>query len=162
MIRFALAFICLCASVQAEPTLRAEGATRWQLDTPWFGGWSGIEIGAQGTQMTVISDRGQLTVAALQRAGGRITGVAVQSSTHMGRADGGRLRKLASDAEGLAIADDGTAYVSFEQRHRIMRVDLASGRTFDRIDLPFKNTLGTDSTWRLSTSSWKRAPSIAT
>lgn len=142
MIRLAVVLICLCASVQAEPKLRSEGATRWQLDASWFGGWSGIEVGAQGAQMTVINDRGQMVVASLQRTNGRISGVAVQSTTHMGRPSGGRLRKKASDAEGLAIASDGTAYVSFEHRHRIMRADTSNGRTFGKIALPFQNTLG--------------------
>ncbi len=86
-----------------------------QLDAPWFGGWSGIEIGAQGAQMTVINDRGQLVTASLQRANGRISGVGVQSVTALGKAVGGRLGKKASDAEGIAIANDGTAFVSFEQ-----------------------------------------------
>lgn len=142
MIRFALAFICLGASLQAEPSLRSDGATRWQLDAPWFGGWSGIEVGAQGREMTVINDRGQVVVAALQRSNGQITGIAVQSTTHLGRPGGGKLRKKASDAEGLAIADDGSMYVSFEHRHRIMQADRTNGRTFGRIPLPFDNTLG--------------------
>ncbi|MEH6644414.1 esterase-like activity of phytase family protein [Sulfitobacter sp.] len=141
MIRLALALICLCGSVLAEPSLHANGAPRWQLDASWFGGWSGIEIGTQGAQMTVINDRGQLVTASLQRANGRISGVGVQRVTALGKAAGERLGKKASDAEGIAIADDGTAFVSFEHRHRIMQVDLSSGRTFKRIVLPFQNKM---------------------
>ena len=142
LIRFALAFLCLCGGAQAEPSLRSEGAIRWQVDAPWFGGWSGIEVGAQGRQMTVINDRGQMVVAALQRVRGEITAVAVHSTSHMGRPGGGKVRKKASDAEGLAIANDGSTYISFEHRHRIMQADRASGRTFGRIALPFQNSLG--------------------
>ncbi len=145
MIRLALALICLCGSVLAEPTLRSNGTMRWQLDAPWFGGWSGIEVGAEGTEMTVISDRGQILEASLQRSDGRLTGVRVLSNKRLGRSSGGRLRKKASDAEGLAIIGDNLAYVSFEHRHRIMRVDLATGRTYDRIKLPFENTMGDNS-----------------
>jgi hypothetical protein len=144
LIRFALAFICLCGGVQAEPALRLEGATRWQLDAPWFGGWSGIEIGAEGRQMTVISDKGQLVVAAVQRVNGRITGIAVQSAKPMGNPAGKQLRNKGTDAEGLAIGNDGTAYVSFEHRHRIMQIDLSNGRTFGKIDVPFKKLLGSN------------------
>lgn len=126
----------------AEPSLKANGTLRWQIDAPWFGGWSGIEVGADGAEMTVISDRGQILEASLQRSNGRLTGVAVLRNKRLGKSSGGRLRKKASDAEGLAIIGDNLAYVSFEHRHRIMRVDLATGRTFDRINLPFQNTMG--------------------
>lgn len=118
---------------------------RWELEAPWFGGWSGIEMDAEGSRMTVINDRGHMVHAALRRSNGDITGVAVQSVIQLGRPNGGRLRKRASDSEGLAIADDGSAYISFEHRHRIMQVDLANGRTFGRIPLPFDDTLGPNS-----------------
>lgn len=118
---------------------------RWELDAPWFGGWSGIEIADKGNLMTVINDRGQMVHAALRRSGGQITGVAVQTVLQLGRPDGSPLRKKAGDSEGLAIANDGSAFISFEHRHRIMQVDLASGRSFGRIPLPFDNTLGPNS-----------------
>lgn len=145
MIRFALVFICLCNGVQAEPSLRAEGSARWQLDAAWFGGWSGIEMAAEGSRMTVINDRGQMVHAALRREYGKITDVAVQSRVRL-RAPGGRnLHGKDSDSEGLAIADDGSAYISFEHSHRIVQVDLASGRTFESVSLPFDDTLGANS-----------------
>lgn len=115
---------------------------RWQLDAPWFGGWSGIEIRNQGAEMVVISDRGNLLEAQLRRSDGKLTGIGVQSVKRLSKSSGGRLRKKASDAEGLAIADDGTAYISFEHRHRIMEVDRETGRIRGRINLPFQNTLG--------------------
>lgn len=142
LIRLALALACLCGSAFAEPSLHANGVVRWQLDAPWFGGWSGIEVTAQGTQMTVISDRGKILDAVLRRSNGRITGIGVKSVSRLSKTSVGTLRKKASDAEGLAIMAGGTAYVSFEHRHRIMRVDLETGRTRDRINLPFRNTMG--------------------
>lgn len=99
-------------------------------------------MSGDGQQMTVISDRGQLVRAVVNRSGGRITGVAVQDSKRLGRASGGRLRKKASDAEGLAIGQNGQAYVSFEHRHRIMQTNTQTGRTSGKIGLPFENTLG--------------------
>ncbi|MCX7565746.1 esterase-like activity of phytase family protein [Sulfitobacter sp. F26169L] len=115
---------------------------RWQLDAPWFGGWSGIEVTDHGARMTVISDFGYILNASMNRASGKLDGVAVQNVSRLGRSSGRPLRKKASDAEGLAISDDGTAYVSFEHRHRIMQVDPDTGRTSGRIALPFQNTLG--------------------
>jgi hypothetical protein len=140
-----MVIICLCASVQAEPSLKQNGALRWERPEPWFGGWSGIEITDNGSQMTVISDRGQVTQTRLQRSNGRISGIGVLSSKRLGKSAGGPLHKKANDAEGLAIASDGTAFVSFEHRHRIMRTNLATGLTGGRIELPFKNAMGDNS-----------------
>jgi hypothetical protein len=142
LIRLALALFCLCSGAQAETTLKFSGAMRWELDAPWFGGWSGIEVRDQGTRMTIVSDRGELVDAVLQRSGGQLTGIGVQSRTGLKNAKGVRLDKRVGDAEGLAIGADGTPYLSFEHRHRIMQVDLSTGRTGGRIDLPFKDMLG--------------------
>jgi hypothetical protein len=145
LIRLTLALICLCGNVVAEPSLRLNGVMRWQLDAPWFGGWSGIEITDQGNGMTVVSDRGHLVDASLQRATGQLSGISVRSSNRLTNASGVRMGKRASDAEGLAIAPDGTAYLSFEHRHRIMQLDLGTGRTSGKIGLPFANQLGQNS-----------------
>ncbi|MEP1767115.1 MAG: esterase-like activity of phytase family protein [Sulfitobacter sp.] len=142
MIRFALALICLCSTATAQPSLKAGNSLRWELDAPWFGGWSGIEVTERGAQLTVISDRGQLVRGLMNRNNGKLAGVTLQSSEHLGRATGGRVRKKASDAEGLAISNTGRAHISFEHHHRIMRTDIATARTRGRIALPFQNTLG--------------------
>lgn len=110
-------------------------------DAPWFGGWSGIEVEAQGTRMTVISDRGHLVRATLRRTDGRITGIGINHAVAVKSPEGQHLRKLDVDAEGLAIGADGSAFISFEHSHRIMQVDLSMGRTFNHIALPFRNTL---------------------
>ncbi len=142
MIRIILAALLACGAAQAEPTLRAEGVTFWQQDAPWFGGWSGIEITDAGRRMTVINDRGQLLEAQLRRAEGQITGIAILNRTWVGGTGGKRLPKKASDAEGMAIGQDGRAYISFEHDHRIAQTDLQSGRTLKRIDLDFAPKLG--------------------
>lgn len=128
--------------MQAKPSLQPNGALRWELPDPWFGGWSGIEVTAQGSQMTVISDRGQLAQATLKRSDGRISGVEVHNTKRLGGPSGEGLSKKANDAEGLAIADNGNAFVSFEHHHRIMRTDVGTGRTSAPINLPFENTMG--------------------
>ena len=145
MIRLALALICLCGTALADPSLRPNGTWRWKIDAPWFGGWSGIEVRANGTEMTVVSDRGQLVDADIRRKDGRIVGVDVHSSIRLNKSSGGRLRKKASDAEALAFLEGGSAFISFEHRHRIMQLDLESGRTRGRIKLPFVNEMGGNS-----------------
>jgi hypothetical protein len=142
LIRLALAVMCLCGSAQAEILLRQNGVMRWERDAPWFGGWSGIEISAQGTQMTVISDRGQIAEATLERSGGQLSGARITSNNALSGPEGAPLRRFAADAEGLAIAEDGRAFISFEHQHRIMEVDRATGRTSGRINLPFRAALG--------------------
>jgi hypothetical protein len=132
----------LCGSAVAEPSLEHNGTMRWKIDAPWFGGWSGLEISNGGTRMSVISDRGRLLNAVLERSSGRLTGVGVINETRLNSASGARLRKKNSDVEGIAIDSDGTAFVSFEHRHRIMEIDLQNGRTTNQIKLPFANALG--------------------
>ncbi|MEQ6203086.1 esterase-like activity of phytase family protein [Sulfitobacter sp. HNIBRBA2951] len=129
----------------ADPKLRKNGVMRWKIDAPWFGGFSGIEITGYGTEMTVISDRGQLVEATLQRKRGKIDSVYVDTSRRLSKSSGGRLRKKASDAEGLAIDAQGRTHISFEHRHRIMATNLDNGRTRGQINLPFKNEVGPNS-----------------
>lgn len=145
MIRLALALICLGGTVLAEPSLRPNGVMRWEIRAPWFGGWSGIEVTDQGRRMIVVSDRGQLTDATMERADNRLTGITLGGSRRLSDPSGARLAKLANDAEGLAVAPDGTVFVSFEHRHRIMQADPDTGRTSSRIDIPFADTLAPNS-----------------
>jgi len=135
-------FICLCSTAAAQVSLTENTVYLWEIDAPWFGGWSGVEVTDHGTKLTVISDRGHLAQARMNRTDGVLTSVTVQTQTPLGRAAGGKIRKTASDAEGLAISEQGRAFVSFEHHHRVMRTDTKSGRTSDRIALPFQNTLG--------------------
>ena len=96
-------------------------------------------------EITVVSDRGQLVDADIRSKDGRIIGVDVHSSIRLNKSSGGRLRKKASDAEALAFLEGGSAFISFEHRHRIMQLDLESGRTRGRIKLPFVNEMGDNS-----------------
>lgn len=115
---------------------------RWKIDAPWFGGWSAIEVTGNGTEMTAISDRGHLVEATLVRTNGRVNSVIIDRTLRLANAGGARLRNKSTDAEGLAIAANGRAYVSFEHRHRIMSANLSNGRTNKRIKLPFLDQLG--------------------
>jgi len=141
LIRLVLAFACLCGSAEADITLSLNGVFRWQQDAPWFGGWSGIEVGADGTQMTLISDRGQIIEADLSRTDGQVTDLHITKSTRLSHPDGRRLTGTDTDAEGLATGEDGRSFVSFEHRHRIMEVDRQTGRSFGQIKVPFEQTL---------------------
>lgn len=95
----------------------------WTDSDPGFGGFSGLELAEDGVTMTVLSDRGQLWEGRLERdAAGRITDVSVTARSHLLDSEGkplpvGRL----ADAEGLAVAPDGTLAISFEGLVRVAR-----------------------------------------
>jgi hypothetical protein len=99
------------------------GSHVWRLDDPAFGGFSGLELEADGLGFTTVSDRATLWTGQLQRDGeGRITGVTRLSGPHrLHDSTGKPLRGENADPEGLAIAPDGAIHLSFEGLHRVAR-----------------------------------------
>lgn len=86
----------------------------------WFGGFSGIEVLDGGTEAVVINDRAHLAHIAIQRDGGEIQGIDITGHTRL-RAESGRLLKdRIVDSEGLALREDGTAFISFEGKARVI------------------------------------------
>lgn len=116
-------------TVRAEPTLTVLSALTWTEDADWFGGLSGAEISPDGTMLTVVTDFGWLLTARLTRQNDALTAVKLVSSTRLKFATGRNLDGEARDAEGLAIALDGQAFVSFEHLHRVARLTPQDGRT---------------------------------
>lgn len=116
------ALVCVPAAAGHPAGVHLHSA-RWQIDEPWFGGWSGIDISADGTDMTVLSDEGVLLRTRITREDGRIAAIATSEPAHLKSAAGKRLKGAGADSEGLAIAGDGTIYVSFEGRTRVARYD---------------------------------------
>ncbi|QUJ76345.1 esterase-like activity of phytase family protein [Sulfitobacter albidus] len=130
-----LALICVLAATtaSAEPRLRFDGALPWRGSNDWFGGWSGIEVQESGTRAIIIGDRGHLLSVDMQRQSGALRGLTITRSTDIGAG----LPKKSTDAEGLAIGADGTAYVSFEHRHRVSQMDIVQGTLGQQWPLPF-------------------------
>jgi hypothetical protein len=100
------------------------GTLRLASPSPFFGGYSGLVLDKAGTQMLAVSDRGVWLSAKIAYRAGRMEKLV--------DAKVGRLRglnnapfkgKVFADAESLAIKQQGnvtgTAYVSFERKHRI-------------------------------------------
>ena len=104
----------------------------WRMDDPRFGGFSAIEVMPDGQGFVALSDRGAYTTGRFTRSpSGAIVGVTA-SPVALLRAEGDApLRTARSDSEGLAIAPDGTVFVSFEGVARVLR--------YDRIDGPAIN-----------------------
>jgi len=97
------------------------GSYRWNLDTPDFGGFSGLKISPDGTEFTTVSDGGIVGSGSFERAeNGEITGVAGYEFGPLKTSKGEPTEGYTNDAEGLAVREDGTLIVSFEGFHRIM------------------------------------------
>ena len=73
--------------------------------------------------MTVISDDAILLRARIERPDGSISAIHADQPQRLKSETGERLRRRLSDSEGLAIAQDGTIYVSFEGVARVARYD---------------------------------------
>ncbi|MGA0541032.1 esterase-like activity of phytase family protein [Neotabrizicola sp. VNH66] len=100
----------------------------WKSDDPRFGGFSGVELSEDGRQIVVLSDRGTWTRGTVSRDGlGRITGVELEPMQELRATGDAPLKKSRSDSEGIAMAPDGTLYVSFEGVARVLRYDRFGG-----------------------------------
>lgn len=135
----ALVALGACA---AEVTPRAEfvGRIDWPASAHGSGGFSGLEISADGIAFAAISDRGALVQGRLIRQDGRLIGVEQDPPQALTDAGGLPLTGARTDAEGLAVDDQGRFYVSFEGIHRIVAYDssmhgtvLERPRAFDRL-----------------------------
>lgn len=95
---------------------------RWAGSDPLFGGWSGLEVTDGGRHLFALSDRGAWVEAEITRDDqGRIEGISTGAVHVLNGIGTAPLPADSRDSEGLAIATDGTAYVSFEGPARVMR-----------------------------------------
>lgn len=104
----------------------------WRSENPRHGGFSGLEISDDGQEFTTISDRGSVVTGRLTRSNNteikRVSHAAY--SPLKGRIDP-VLKSPWQDAEGLAIAPNGQAFISFEGRHRLWRYPTLTGHAKD-------------------------------
>lgn len=104
------------------------GAFRWTSPDRQFGGWSGIEVSKDGTAFTALSDKGAYVQGRFQRdAAGAITGLAATQVTRLKSNTDAPLTGLRSDSEDLALAPDGSFYVSFEGVARVLHYQSIGG-----------------------------------
>ncbi|RDW13127.1 esterase-like activity of phytase family protein [Paracoccus thiocyanatus] len=116
-----------CAADPAPPRPRVDYVATyvWQMEDETFGGFSGIEISADGSRFTALSDRATIRWGSVQRdAQGRIRGLELSGRAHLRDSAGKPLKPgWQGDSEGLAIAPDGTIWISFEGLTRVARHD---------------------------------------
>ena len=112
----------LVSSADTPPAAGLLSEYHWKVRDLDFGGFSAIETDPDGMGFIVITDNGHVASARIQRDDSdRIVQIDLGPLKHLRNKDGSLLGPYASDAEGLAIAADGTAYVSFERVTRVAR-----------------------------------------
>ena len=114
------------ASGAVPQALDLVGSYTWHRgDQENFGGFSAIEVDADGRSFVSISDRGWIVRGTLLRdTDGRITGVeAGPVEVLLSARTGEPLPSYYSNAEGMAMAPDGRIYVSFEGYHRLSVIE---------------------------------------
>lgn len=114
--------LMLAASTGAQEPARAEfvQSYRWQIDDSAFGGLSGLELAPDGSEFVALSDRGTIWRGAIERdADGAIRSLRADPPVVLQNQSGRALRTGESDAEGLALATDGSVFISFEGLHRV-------------------------------------------
>lgn len=94
----------------------------WHFDSVNFGGFSGLDVAANGRDFLALTDRGGVVVGRLHRdpTSGKINDISANPVVLLRGTDGQTLGRLAYDSEGLARARVPTKgfYVSFEGDHR--------------------------------------------
>ncbi len=125
----ALALV-LVASGTAIPQRPADlvGSFVWRSSDPKFGGMSAIHVEADGTTFTVLSDAGAWTKGHLIRdVSGSVMAVKADPIMTLQRAPDEKPSKARIDAEGLAMAADGTFYISSEGPAMVRRYPALQG-----------------------------------
>lgn len=96
------------------------GTHVWSEGWQGFGGFSALELSENGAAFTILSDRALIVAGRFLRdASGAVTGVEVDGRERVLDPEGRRLPLLRGDSEGLAIAPDGTVFISLEGEVRV-------------------------------------------
>jgi hypothetical protein len=118
----AAAFLGLHATASPPLPDSFVGQLLWANADPRFGGLSAIEVSDDGTTFTAISDQSTLFTGHFQRArDGHIQQITDVTLTSLKGKDDQPLARNRNDSEGLAIAPDGTIYISQEGPARVLQ-----------------------------------------
>jgi hypothetical protein len=114
-----------------QPDKRRFGALEFRSglalasDYSSFGGLSGLAMLEGGARMLAVSDAGDWFSARVERREGLLSGLSDLRTAPMIGPKGELMRERRRyDAEGVTIAPDGFAYVSYERVHEVWRYDV--------------------------------------
>jgi hypothetical protein len=111
----AFAVLVGLASDQPPTPSGSDHVTTWHVAHPDFGGFSAIELTADGREFLALTDQGVVFAGTFKRhADGRIAAVDSEPPTDLLDENGIRLDEDRDDTEGLALWDHGGFMVSFE------------------------------------------------
>ncbi len=110
-----------------DPSAKSIGRLVWRggimmtADARHFGGWSDLQVAADGKSLTSISDEGAWLTATIEYDGDANLAGLVNARTGQLKGLDGRpiAHKIEADAEGLARLPDGSWLVAFERDHRL-------------------------------------------
>ena len=123
-----IAALCL-ATGAASPSDRSDtagflGSYLWFNDDERFGGVSALELSEDGSRLTALTDRGMLIHAAIRRdATGQIVKITAEPLIALGFPAADQTPASTYDTEGLALAPDGSFFVSTELDTRVLQFD---------------------------------------
>lgn len=120
--------MALQSSASPNPATGYVSSFIWNGRGLRFGGISAVEITGDGLHFTAVSDRGRYTTGTLKRdTNGEIIGVQAAKMRLLKGQAGHPIARSQADSEGLAVAPDGTVFVSFEGPARVLRYADISG-----------------------------------
>jgi hypothetical protein len=122
----------------AAPKRRRFGKLDWiggvelRSSSPYFGGYSGLLVNADGSRLLAVSDAGLWLAAGIETRDGRIAGLdRPRTGSLRGKNNRPLSRKRHRDAESLAPTSPGAlekpVFVAFEQLHRVGRFPVRDG-----------------------------------
>ncbi|MGR3660094.1 MAG: esterase-like activity of phytase family protein [Paracoccaceae bacterium] len=133
-----LASMSVLAFAQSSGKANYLHSYRWSIDSKYFGGFSGLEVGEDGLGFQMVSDRGIWIQSRFVRdeADGKIVDVESFEPIILKGRHTDWLPGIWDDAEGLATGSDGQFYVSFEGNHRVWRYDGPTQKATDMAQHP--------------------------
>lgn len=103
-------------------------AWTWSMEDQRFGGFSGLEIADNGLDFIALSDRGAITSGQISRdADGWIAAITAQPMQLLKAHGDTPLHPDRADSEGLALAPDGSLFISFEGVARVLHYPRLGG-----------------------------------
>lgn len=95
----------------------------WTFDDPDFGGFSGLWMSDDGKEILALSDRGHYARGKVTRVDSLLAQIETIELKQLPLVNNRKPEDFLIDAEGLAVAPDGSIYVSYEGHHRVWKFD---------------------------------------
>lgn len=105
--------------VAAEPVARFSSALEIERSAAWVGGLSGLDIAKNGIDFHAATDQGTLVKGTISRKDGALSDISFTDVQPILNRFGIAHAPAFADAEGLAVAEDGRIFISFETEDRV-------------------------------------------